>query len=207
MKYVRTLLVAAAASLIPFSTYATDYTQVQIGAGAMYFGLYERTQAFEDSIETEERAKPSVSLQISGQVFEKTSYLWFDMFIQQTDKSYTEFKTDTSNNSTEVHETGLSLFGLGGKMYMFETLPFRPYAKAGIFSARVDNTFTTSFANNSSQEVEINEVEQRTGYYAGGGAQQRINNKNSVALDYAAYKVRDVKNFQHNFQIGWVFHF
>lgn len=201
MKYILTLLVAVATSA---SAYAADYTQVQIGAGAMYYGLFERDQAFEDELKTEERTKPSISLQISGQIFESSKMLWFDMFAQQTAKSYAEFQEDGSDN-IQTHEANFTIFGLGGRVYPFPNTLLKPYLKTGYFSGKIhiEETFRDGSASEEKENTTINE----TGYYVGGGLMKRINNKNSVSADYSAYKIDEIKNFQHNFQIGWVFHF
>lgn len=202
MKYIFSLLTALAA----FSVNAANYTQVQVGAGAMHFGLHDRSsQEFKDNgLQNEERTKPSISLQISGQILEKSKALWFDMFAQQTANYYAEYQEE-GQTETEVEETNFTIFGLGARLMVLPGYMFQPYLKTGYFTGKIRSKSTIKQPGEESYSY--NSTVNETGYYAGGGAMQRINSKNSVSLDYAAYKVEEIKNFQHNFQIGWVFHF
>lgn len=184
---------------------AANYTQVQLGAGAMYFSLFERGKEFDDELKTEERTKPSVSLQISGQILENNKHFWFDMFAQQTAKSYAEFQ-EPGSDEVQTHEASLTILGLGGRAMLFTNTMLKPYVKGGYFTAKLG--IEESFKNQTTAENETeNTTISETGYYAGGGLMQRINNKNSLTFDYAAYKIDEIKNFQHNIQLGWVFHF
>lgn len=199
------LATALVGSALSTPAIAANYTQVQFGAGAMYYSLYDRSKELVDNIKSEERAKPSASLQISGQISEYNKRYWFDMFIQQSANAYTEFKADT-NNQQEINETSFSIFGMGGKTFLLPHSQFKPFVRAGVFASKVNSKFTTKDLTMNTKQSESVE-ERRNGYYVGGGAMQQLTANDSVSLDYAAYKLKGSKNFQHNFQIGWVFHF
>jgi len=203
MKYAPALLLSAAALSASLSTQAANYTQVQVGGGAIYYGLYQRDQDFKSAVKSEQRTQPTVSLQISGQVTERSQRLWFDMFLQQADSSHAEFQV---GNEQSTHEVGATVFGMGGRLMILPGYSFSPYVKAGGFAAKWTGTETTkNTATNTTSKESLSSNDK--GYYVGGGVMQRVNLANSLTLDYAGYKANDFNNFQHNIQLGWVFHF
>ncbi len=203
MKFATALLLSAAALAGSQSTHAANYTQVQIGGGAIYFGLYERDQEFKDAVKSEQRTQPSVSLQISGQIFERHDSLWFDMFLQQTGSSYAEFER---GNEEITQEMNVTVFGMGTRLMVLPGYSFSPYLKGGAFAAKWH--FSESVKNvGANTNTKENLSEKDSGYYAGGGVTQRLSLDTSLTLDYTGYKANDFKNFQHNIQLGWVFHF
>lgn len=199
------LATALISSALSAPAIAGNYTQVQVGAGAMYYSLYDRSKELVDNIESEERAKPSASLQISGQISEYNKRYWFDMFIQQSAKSYTEFKVD-ANNQRETNETSFSIFGMGAKVFVLPHSRLKPFARGGAFLSQVNSDNTVENVNTKAKTTSGSD-KQYNGYYIGGGAMQQLTNNDSLTLEYTGYKIEDTKNFQHNFQIGWVFHF